>query len=55
MGFHIPKLWQILKRFVFKITGLSKDDAKRAPMCTRERTICECRSKKCESGKYVTF
>ena len=43
--------------FVFKITGLSKNDAKRAPMCTRERTICGCRSDKCESGngKYVTF
>ena len=38
-----------------KITGISKDDAKRAPMCTRERTICGCRSKKCDGGEYVTF
>ena len=37
------------------ITGISKDDAKRAPMCTRERTICGCRSKKCDGGEYVTF
>ena len=38
-----------------KITGISKEDAKRAPMCTRERTICGCRSKKCDGGEYVTF
>ena len=36
--------------YVFlKITGISRSDAKRAPKCTRERTICGCRSKKCES------
>ena len=38
-----------------KITGISRNDAKRAPKCTRERSICGCRSKKCESGEYVTF
>eukprot|EP00093_Oithona_nana_P006727 06727.XXX_78127_79702_1 [CDS] Oithona nana genome sequencing. len=31
------------------IPGLTMNDAKRAPICTRERTICHCRTSTCES------
>ena len=36
------------------LSGLDKDDAMRAPLCTRANSICQCRNKLgCESGKYV--
>jgi len=34
---------------VTTIPGLTTDDAKKAPLCTRESSMCKCRSDKCES------
>ena len=47
---HVPGI--AAKQFPGNVTiipGLTMDDAKRAPICTRERTICTCRSSVCES------
>ena len=37
------------------LSGLSANDAMRAPICTRANSICKCRAKHCESGKYAYF
>ena len=53
---HIPKLAnEQYPGNVTTIPGLTTDDAKKAPLCTRESSMCKCRSDKCESKQYVFF
>ena len=52
---HVPGI--AARQFPGNVTiipGLTMNDAKRAPICTRERTICHCRTSTCESTSSGT-